>query len=98
MTAPSSVRAHISSAPPWPVVYLPLCFAVTAWGGSFVAARIVLYASSAGQAVLTPTVLATVRFGLPSSVFFPPFFPAILPPPVPPANHLPIVLPRPPFT
>jgi drug/metabolite transporter (DMT)-like permease len=77
MTAPSSLRAQISSAPPWPVVYLPLSFAVTAWGGSFVAARIVLHAASAGQAVLTPTVLATVRFGLASVVFLPPLVRAI---------------------
>jgi drug/metabolite transporter (DMT)-like permease len=53
-------------------VYARLWLAVIAWGGSFVAARLLLARTSAGQTVLSPTVLAALRFGLASLVFLPP--------------------------
>ena len=46
-----------------------LLFTVLAWGSSFVAARILLSATRAGQTTLTPTTLAALRFGL-ASLFF----------------------------
>ena len=48
-----------------------LIFAVVAWGGSFVAARAVLYAAGPGESALSPTMLATVRFALASLIFLP---------------------------
>jgi len=59
-------------------VYARLWLAVIAWGGSFVAARLLLARTSAGQAVLSPTVLAALRFGLASLVFLPPLTRAVL--------------------
>lgn len=52
-------------------VYGLLLFVVVMWGGSFVAARMVLYADSPGTATLTPTMLATVRFVIASAIFLP---------------------------
>ncbi len=52
-------------------VYLLLLFAVAVWGGSFVAARMILYADEPGGATLTPTMLATVRFLIASAIFLP---------------------------
>lgn len=46
-----------------------LWFTAIAWGSSFVAARILLSPTRAGQVTLTPTVLAALRFGL-ASLFF----------------------------
>ncbi|MGH2485891.1 MAG: DMT family transporter, partial [Ktedonobacterales bacterium] len=46
-----------------------LWFTAIAWGSSFVAARILLSPTRAGQITLTPTVLAALRFGL-ASLFF----------------------------
>lgn len=63
--APSVATASL----PLPLVYAGLWFVVIAWGGSFVAARALLHATTAGQVALSPTVLATVRFGL-ASLFF----------------------------
>jgi drug/metabolite transporter (DMT)-like permease len=54
-----------------------LWLAVIAWGGSFVAARILLSATAPGQVVLSPTVLAAARFGLASLFFLPPLVRAI---------------------
>lgn len=51
------------------IVYVGLSLVVTAWGGSFVAARALLHTTSPAEAALSPTVLATVRFGL-AAVFF----------------------------
>lgn len=51
--------------------YVMLLFVVVVWGGSFVAARLVLYSQTAGAPVLTPTMLATVRFALASAIFLP---------------------------
>jgi drug/metabolite transporter (DMT)-like permease len=48
-----------------------LLFAVTAWGGSFVAARMVLSPQVPGSASLTPKMLAAVRFVLASFIFLP---------------------------
>jgi drug/metabolite transporter (DMT)-like permease len=51
------------------MVYAALWFAVIAWGGSFIAARVLLHASSAGDVTLSPTQLAAARFSL-ASLFF----------------------------
>jgi len=50
-------------------VYAYLWFAVTAWGGSFVAARLLLHPSSAGEVALSPIQLAAARFSI-ASIFF----------------------------
>ncbi len=42
------------------VVHAGLWFVVLAWGGSFVAARLLLHAVAPGQATLSPTVLAAL--------------------------------------
>jgi drug/metabolite transporter (DMT)-like permease len=52
-------------------VYALLLFVVSAWGGSFVAARMLLAPRQPGAATLSPTLLATVRFLLASLVFLP---------------------------
>ncbi|MDA8217074.1 MAG: DMT family transporter [Dehalococcoidales bacterium] len=52
-------------------VYLMLLFAVGAWGGSFVAARLLLAPTAPGATVLTPTLVATLRFLVASAVFLP---------------------------
>lgn len=52
-------------------VYGLLFVAVVTWGASFVAARMVLYPGPHGVSVLSPTLLATVRFAIASAVFFP---------------------------
>jgi drug/metabolite transporter (DMT)-like permease len=51
--------------------YALLLFVVVVWGGSFVAARLVLYSQTPDAPVLTPTMLATVRFTLASAIFLP---------------------------
>lgn len=52
-------------------VYALLLFVVIVWGGSFVAARMILYSDSPGVATLSPTMLATVRFLIASAIFLP---------------------------
>lgn len=52
-------------------VYALLLFAVVVWGGSYVAARTILYSDSPEAATLTPTMLATVRFLLASAMLLP---------------------------
>lgn len=66
------------SAVPISLVYAGLALVVTAWGGSFVAARTLLHATTAGQVALSPTVLAALRFSLASLVFVVPLARAIL--------------------
>ncbi len=51
------------------LTYAGVWFAVLAWGLSFVAARYLLHPETAGQATLSPTVLAAARFSL-ASLFF----------------------------
>lgn len=51
------------------MVYAGLWFVVMAWGGSFVAARLLLHAEARGEVTLSPTVLAAARFSL-ASLFF----------------------------
>src|SRR5437773_8956769 len=51
------------------LTYAGVWFAVLAWGLSFVAARYLLHPETAGQASLSPTVLAAARFSL-ASLFF----------------------------
>ena len=50
-------------------VYGALLFSVTAWGASFVAARYVLSSFVPGMPVLSPVLLATVRFFMATVVF-----------------------------
>lgn len=52
-------------------VYGLLLFVVIVWGGSFVAARMILAPTNPGDATLSPILLATVRFLLASAVFLP---------------------------
>jgi drug/metabolite transporter (DMT)-like permease len=65
----SSLPLAGAAARPSPLVYACLWFAVIAWGGSFVAARLLLHSSSAGEVALSPTLLAAARFSI-ASVFF----------------------------
>ncbi|MHB1133445.1 MAG: DMT family transporter [Chloroflexota bacterium] len=65
-----AIAPHPLAGPSW-AVYGALLFAVTAWGGSFVAARLVLAPEAPDQAALSPTLLATVRFGLAALLFLP---------------------------
>jgi drug/metabolite transporter (DMT)-like permease len=60
------------------VVYSGIWFAVIAWGASFVAARFLLSPETTGQAVLSPTVLAALRFSIASLFFVVPLVRAII--------------------
>jgi drug/metabolite transporter (DMT)-like permease len=51
------------------LAYTGIWFVVIAWGTSFVAARILLYAERTGEASLSPTLLAALRFSI-ASIFF----------------------------
>ncbi len=51
--------------------YVLLAFVAVVWGGSFVAARMVLNPEHPGGPTLSPTMLATVRFVLASAIFLP---------------------------
>jgi drug/metabolite transporter (DMT)-like permease len=64
---PTSARSPVRSRPA--MVYAGLWFVVMAWGGSFVAARLLLHAEAHGEVTLSPTVLAAARFSL-ASIFF----------------------------
>ena len=55
-------------------VYALLLFVVVVWGGSFVAARMILAPTNPGDATLSPTLLATVRFLMASAIFLPILF------------------------
>ncbi len=77
-----SVRASLDAFPPSPrasrLVYCALWFAVIAWGGSFVAARLLLSSMVRGQVALSPTALAAARFSLASFCFVVPLARAVL--------------------
>jgi drug/metabolite transporter (DMT)-like permease len=60
------------------VVYGGILFAVVAWGASFVAARFLLHPSTVGQAALSPTVLAALRFSIASLFFVIPLVRAVI--------------------
>jgi drug/metabolite transporter (DMT)-like permease len=60
------------------LVHAGLWLAVTAWGGSFVAARLLLNAASPERVALSPTVLAALRFSIASAFFLVPFARAVL--------------------
>src|SRR6266567_9589483 len=60
------------------VVYGGILFAVVAWGASFVAARFLLYPETTGQATLSPTVLAALRFSIASLFFVIPLVRAVI--------------------
>lgn len=72
--SPGGVLHHTRS----PSIYSALCFAVLAWGGSFVAARLLLAPADSRQVALSPTVLATARFGLASLFFVVPLLRALI--------------------
>lgn len=54
------------------LAYALLGFTMVVWGGSFVAARALLSPTEPGATVLTPTVLAALRFVIASILFVPP--------------------------
>ena len=56
---------------PQMVVYALLLFVMVVWGASFVAARMVLSPEGDGEASLSPTMLATIRFLIASAIFLP---------------------------
>lgn len=60
------------------LAYAGVWFAVIAWGASFVAARLLLYAVIPGQVALSPTVLAALRFSIASLFFIFPLCRAIM--------------------
>ncbi len=60
------------------LTYAGVWFAVLAWGTSFVAARFLLHPEKAGQATLSPLVLAAVRFSIASLFFAVPLARALL--------------------
>ncbi|HEY7019947.1 MAG TPA: EamA family transporter [Ktedonobacterales bacterium] len=68
-TGLTSPHATGAVARPSLFAYACLSFAVIAWGGSFVAARLLLRPSSSSAVALSPTLLAAARFSL-ASVFF----------------------------
>ncbi len=68
-TAASPPPLASTRARPSRLVYAYLWFAVIAWGGSFVAARLLLHSSSAGEVALSPIQLAAARFSI-ASIFF----------------------------
>lgn len=59
-------------------VYAGIWCAVIAWGGSFVAARVLLNAGIVGKAALSPAILATLRFSIASLFFLIPLLKAIV--------------------
>lgn len=75
VSAPASTlpRGAFRSA----ITHTGLWFVVIAWGGSFVAARLLLHAESPDSVTLSPTVLAALRFSLASVVFLIPLAQAI---------------------
>ena len=60
------------------LTYAGVWFAVIAWGASFVAARLLLHAGTAGRVSLSPTVLAALRFSIASFFFVVPLLVAII--------------------
>jgi drug/metabolite transporter (DMT)-like permease len=60
------------------LTYAGVWFAVLAWGTSFVAARFLLHPEKAGQATLSPLVLAAARFSIASLFFAVPLARALL--------------------
>ncbi|GAC1460765.1 MAG: DMT family transporter [Ktedonobacterales bacterium] len=69
--APASTDRNVAA-------FAGVWFAVIAWGGSYVAARLLLHVSSGHRTALTPTALATARFGLASLCFLPPLVRAMV--------------------
>ena len=77
-SAAASAHPRSSAARPSALVFASLWFAVIAWGGSFVAARLLLHAAAPGQVALSPTVLAAARFSIASAFFVLPLARAVL--------------------
>jgi drug/metabolite transporter (DMT)-like permease len=68
----------IEKSPSRLLAYAGVWFAVVAWGGSFVAARLLLQTGTAGSVALSPVVLAASRFGIASLFFVVPLVMAIV--------------------
>lgn len=68
-SSPFPPPAAAASRSPATLAYAGLWLAVVVWGGSFVAARLLLHATSTERVALSPTVLAAARFSI-ASVFF----------------------------
>ena len=60
------------------LAYLGICFAVIAWGASFVAARVLLTTETGNPVSLSPTILAAWRFSIASLFFVVPLSVAIV--------------------
>src|SRR5258708_7931217 len=60
------------------LTYAGVWFAVLPWGTSFLAARLLLHAGTVGQATLSPTLLAALRFSIASLFFAVPLVRALL--------------------
>src|SRR5256712_13098313 len=60
------------------LTYAGVWFAVIAWGASFVAARLLLHAGTAGRLSPIPTVLADLRFSIAAPFSVVPLVVAIL--------------------
>jgi drug/metabolite transporter (DMT)-like permease len=63
-----------ATAPTTFLVSAGIWFAILCWGGAYVAARFLLHPEAAGSLMLSPIMLATLRFGI-ASIFF--LFPII---------------------
>ena len=63
--------ADSTREPSQPSVHALLLFVMVVWGASFVAARMVLSPEGSGEAALSPTMLATIRFLIASALFLP---------------------------
>lgn len=71
-------KAARSAAKPNLIVSFGIWFAVINWGASFVAARFLLHPASAALVVLSPTLLAALRFSIASLFFLVPLIRAIV--------------------
>ena len=78
MEKPIQATRHASKGNQLLLVYVCIWFAVIAWGGSFVAARLLLNAGAGGKATLSPAILATLRFSMASLFFLVPLIKAIV--------------------
>ncbi|HET8629531.1 MAG TPA: DMT family transporter [Thermomicrobiales bacterium] len=71
VTATTPAAAESAASAGRALAYALLGFTMVVWGGSFVAARALLAPTDPGDAALTPTVLAALRFVLAAALFAP---------------------------